>query len=522
MRLRAGFAAVVAVLAAAGSASAATKSAESSEARSSLAQATSLFDGQPVADRDATMILRDLALRLDLLGPAERAEARAILARPDDKADGGDEPRYTVAPAPPACSEHFCVHYVTSTADAPPLADADGNGLPDQVDLTLSVLEHVWAKEIVEFGFRPPKPDDTSKNHGPDGKLDVYLADLGADGLYGYCTTDDPDVATTPSGPWDGSAYCALDNDFAASQFSGAASGVEALEVTAAHEFFHAVQFAYDIGEDRWFMEATAVWMEDQVYDEVDDNYQYLESSQLKRPGIPLDLGLSDSSDPVSSFQYGAFVFFRYVTESLADPLVIRRMWEFADGKAGGPDQYSLKAIDSALRENGTNFRAAFAHFGAVNVVPGAFYEEGAAYPTPNARRTTTVPASTPLKGKGKLNHLTTWYARFQPAADAGPGTRLRLKLDLPPRARGSEASVVVIDAAGTPTIVPVTLTSAGDGTVMVPFAAGEVQAVQLVVSNASARFRCGAGTYFSCNGRPLDDGLTFLYQATVLPAASR
>ena len=41
---------------------------------------------------------------------------------------------------------------------------------------------------------------------------------------------------------------------------------LENLEVTAAHELFHAVQFAYDYDEDAWFMEATATWAEDEVY----------------------------------------------------------------------------------------------------------------------------------------------------------------------------------------------------------------------------------------------------------------
>jgi hypothetical protein len=40
---------------------------------------------------------------------------------------------------------------------------------------------------------------------------------------------------------------------------------VRPLKVTAAHEFFHAVQFAYDIGEDGWLMESTATWMEEHV-----------------------------------------------------------------------------------------------------------------------------------------------------------------------------------------------------------------------------------------------------------------
>ena len=46
--------------------------------------------------------------------------------------------------------------------------------------------------------------------------------------------------------------------------------------MTAAHEFFHAVQFAYDAADDQWFMESTATWMEDEIYDDVNDNLQYL------------------------------------------------------------------------------------------------------------------------------------------------------------------------------------------------------------------------------------------------------
>ena len=61
------------------------------------------------------------------------------------------------------------------------------------------------------------------------------------------------------------------------------------LKVTAAHEFFHAVQFAYDIGEDGWFMESTATWMEEHVYDAINDNLQYLATSPLAQPLIPLD-----------------------------------------------------------------------------------------------------------------------------------------------------------------------------------------------------------------------------------------
>jgi hypothetical protein len=83
----------------------------------------------------------------------------------------------------------------------------------------------------------------------------VYLADVGANGLYGYCTTDDPS-AFDPNYPYfDVSAFCVVDNDMSPSQFQGGANRVPALQVTLAHKFIHAVQAAYDWFEDAWFME---------------------------------------------------------------------------------------------------------------------------------------------------------------------------------------------------------------------------------------------------------------------------
>ena len=51
--------------------------------------------------------------------------------------------------------------------------------------------------------------------------------------------------------------------------------------MTAAHEFFHAVQFAYNAFQDSWLLESTAAWVEDEAFDSVNDNYQYLRSSAL-------------------------------------------------------------------------------------------------------------------------------------------------------------------------------------------------------------------------------------------------
>ena len=53
-----------------------------------------------------------------------------------------------------------------------------------------------------------------------------------------------------------------MDDDYA-----GQADPIAAMQVTAAHEYNHVLQFAYDAAQDTWMAESTAVWMEDRVHD---------------------------------------------------------------------------------------------------------------------------------------------------------------------------------------------------------------------------------------------------------------
>src|SRR4051812_34351726 len=113
-------------------------------------------------------------------------DADIVLARPTDGAPdafGGD---YTVREAAPFCTHAFCVHWVSSTADAPNLADANHNGTPDYVDSVAAELEHVHAVEVHQLGWRDPVPDGTL---GGDSRTDVYLKNTS--GLeFGYAATD--------------------------------------------------------------------------------------------------------------------------------------------------------------------------------------------------------------------------------------------------------------------------------------------------------------------------------------------
>lgn len=495
------------------------------EARYALARARSLFRigllrrqyGRVARPdpRDATLILRDLVARYPKLSPPDRRTARSILARPSDGAADPVGDGYTVPEAAPVCSTNACYHYVTTTDDAPDLTDANVNGVPDYVDSVGAVLENVWTVEISTLGFRPPKSDLTSVNHGPDGKIDFYLAQLGDQALYGYCTTDDPNAFTGTYAYYDFSAYCVIDDDFSVAQFPPpSASGLAALQATIAHEFFHAVQAAYDFFDDRWFLEGTASWMEDEVYDDVNGNVAYLFDSPITKPQRPLDSNNSRFG------VYGGWIFFRFLSEYFAssgvhDTAVIRRAWELADGSAAGPDEYSLRAIAHATEDRGLSFRLLLASFAARNDLPAEWYEEGSTeqyrLPRLSAKHIITARRDV-VVDRYRLDHLSNRYVEFKPGRGVRSTAKLLVVVDLPAYRTGPEASVVTRSKSGAVKYYAISLDRRGDGSRRVPFGRGTIAQVHLVLTNASTRTTCWVdlSSAYSCAGQPRDDDLPY------------
>lgn len=73
---------------------------------------------------------------------------------------------------------------------------------------------------------------------------------------------------------------------------------------------------------------------------------------------------------------------------------------------------------------------------------------------------------------------------------------------------------MIVVPRAGEPRLVPIALDPRGDASRTVSFAPADVQEVQLVLSNASLRYRCWERMPLACAGTPRDDGQPFRYQA--------
>jgi hypothetical protein len=456
--------------------------------------------------RDGTYILRDLAARLGELAPTRRALARRLLARPTSRRDPITHYR---ARARRSCTRTMCFFWVTKTRDAPRLADRNRNRIPDWVDTTKSVFRTVWNAEIGAFGYRRPKNDLSSRNHGPNGRLDIYVADTGDVGLYGYCTSDDPARRVRRAV----SSYCVVDDDFSARQFSGSAVGVRALKVTAAHEFFHAVQYGYDWLEDLWLMEGTATWIEDEVYDSINDNVQYLDTSPLSARffWFPLDYYNPDPTEIDAGFKYGAWIFWRYLAERFGRD-VVRAVWENADSNRGTPRLYSLAATVAALQARGASFADVYADFAVANFLPVNFYSEGASYTPPRPTRVFSVgPAGVP-RFRVPMFHVSNDYYSLVPAA-LPPTATLTITLDLPEPATTPRASGLVLGPDRVERIPALFDPALNRWTITIPSFAAATRVV-LVLTNASTRLTCWRRQVFSCHGRPLDDNVDFYFAA--------
>lgn len=439
------------------------------------------------AHQDLTVAIRDLAATQEHLPKAKRDDAARILARPDGSVGECDaDACYGSQPeAMPRCNSLVCVHYVR---------DGDHEASRRYADHVLATVTGI-ARRYRAAGYRSPMPDGIAG--GNLDKFDVYLADVGRAGVYGYCNTDDPNVSRHGGVP----AYCVLDNDYRSGQYP-VHTPEQNLRVTAAHEYFHAVQFAYDYLEDGWLMEATATWIEDEVYDGINDNRYFLSYGPLGNPHVPVDRfrGLS---------AYGSWIFIRYLSERYPRevgglPVIVRQIWQQSLGS-----RYSVQAIRSVLSAKGTDLTTQFGRFATWNRRPAAYYSEGRGYKAAPLRATSTLrPDARTKRFEFGLDHLAAKSYRYLPSSTMGAGWRLRFKLNLNGRAAGGAAFVTVKPDGRAPYTRRVSLSRHGNRTVTFPFGRARVDWVDVTVVNASARYRCnlGRGWDDTCEGRSLDD----------------
>lgn len=238
---------------------------------------------------------------------------------------------------------HFTVHYAVTGPDAPPLTDVSGiTGVPDWVETVAATFENVYGS-YGALGYRPAPT-------AAGAPYDVYLLDLAPQRFYGTTNSDKP--ASSAGFPNAFTSWMEIDNNFTDGIYKpNLYSPLQSLQITAAHEYHHAVQYGYNFFFDVWYAEATSTWMEDELYDNVNQLYTYI-TDWFSNSSLSLDSFINPDSlnqNLPLGYGYGRWIFNRYLAEKHT-PAMIRGVWEaVAEIPSPGGDIPMAPVLDSVL-----------------------------------------------------------------------------------------------------------------------------------------------------------------------------
>ena len=259
---------------------------------------------------------------------------------------------------PPSCDSyfdsengHFRIHY----------GNCGSTYVDATTDYLISVAEAAEYSRnlLLDMGFNPNDSD-------ADGIYDIYLT-LRTPGNYGV-NFPHPE----------GGSYIEIDNDFnnfecTYSYCYDVSSPLEIMQVTVAHEFFHAVQRTYTSNQiDMYFWEISSTWFEDVAYPDVNDYLNWVDDYD----GDYLSNPENDISSNTAYNGYSLALFGHYLTQTYdqvdsQNSDIMRLIWENFNGNASNK---ALLAIHNVLETYyNSSFSRAWSDFNARNNFNGEF-----------------------------------------------------------------------------------------------------------------------------------------------------
>ncbi|HTP07433.1 MAG TPA: hypothetical protein VMP08_04235 [Anaerolineae bacterium] len=415
---------------------------------------------------DGTLPLLHLQQRLQTMKPSAMKIQIAQAVSAICSSSTGSLPNNT-------STAHFYVEY-----------DTIGGGLT--LNTYTTSLETTWTKEITTFGWAAP-PLKTS--NPPDSRYHVRIDTLG-NSLYGYVSSSGDYagfLGDNPNTAWnDADAYytcMVLNRDYSA--FPGTPQ--TALDATTGHEFNHSIQFGLGAltgsnVPDAAFTEGGASWMEDEVYDSSNDNYNYL------WPDFTMCMGEYTASP------YPYWITWRGLTERYGTGVasggeqVMQDFWEETSKNTGD----NLSAMQTALANKGTTLADAYHAYaiaakfnktcGGSYVYPYCF-EEASGYLS--AAGATTVQGAIAsvggsYSGSVQDNYALNWISL---PTSGGPYT-VTLQNN---SAGGQLRASVVCDTGSALSVTPLpTVVSAGGSSSLASFNPSGCSSVVAVITNQS------------------------------------
>lgn len=204
---------------------------------------------------------------------------------------------------------------------------------------------------IDKMNFRSVVPDQ-------DNIYDIYIEQL-PNGSYGW---------NCPDGDL-GQSWVEIDDNYIGTNYS--TTGLDAMRISVAHEYFHAVQRSYvpSPGQNSFFYELSSIWIEDIIFPEIND---YIFFSQNG------DDYFTDPEKNMNTYNgYGLGLYGHYMN-FIFDDKIMQNIWEkFSIINTGNEVDFIFNAIDSVLIDQDYGYNSSFVEtwidFNTRNLFNGRF-----------------------------------------------------------------------------------------------------------------------------------------------------
>jgi MYXO-CTERM domain-containing protein len=385
-----------------------------------------------------TGLVANLKAHWHLFTAEERAEMTRMLApwkadlldprvpnRPDGTPPPPEAPCFGYTYENNLDSEHFSISWKTGTLTE------------TQVENFMNSLEDSWTREVDELGWREP----AGVNREP---MMIVVEEGGYAGAY---TTID----SCPDG-----RYVPYIVAYEGSFFDGSW-----YKIMACHEFNHASQYSYGMGHEFWWWEATATYIEEQVYPSVND-WANMIYSYSTRPDLGMNsFDVRSNTDALFWHTYGMGIWAFYLDQHVGGHELVQDTWDYARSHGGAYDLWMPDVID----ELDLSFDEVYLGFITTNAVVD--YDERNLIQEPSDITVTELPAEGGPKNNRAPQSLGQNFIRFD-ADLGGEGKVLEVAFD------GDDAphwyAAIVRGTRTVEEVISFTLDDAKAGVVTVPF----------------------------------------------------
>ncbi|MCS7004626.1 MAG: T9SS type A sorting domain-containing protein [Cytophagales bacterium] len=271
----------------------------------------------------------------------------------------------------------FTFHYTTERSSPhaiSPTATRLAN-IPDYI-LTMSDIFTQVYEEFQKLGYARPPSDGSA---GGSSSYDVYVINIethlnreGNRSIYGLCIPEQTigdNPFTTAREIKSTTSWMAMQNTYSWVRNSRLSTN-DLIRVTATHEFFHAIQFGYSSQNqnDLYFIEGTAVAIEEQLFPTIEDYFQYLNSFYPNINGVSLFTnGNTDTRFPFH--HYGVWLYFKRLSEIYGNNTILQILEEFRT-----ENKPAIQHIKKVLKNKGSSFEKSLEEFALANALQFDFF----------------------------------------------------------------------------------------------------------------------------------------------------